>query len=77
MSVEAFSFIRGGIPSCILHEPHHVQFHVCLRFSDPIPTHLDINPVFFPDHTSLLPVHFPLIPQFDQWQFDLPIQIDF
>lgn len=52
----------------ILCNPCQAKFLSCLGFPYPISAHLDCIPVLFPGHVSLLllPVHFLLVPHFDQ-----------
>ena len=80
MSEEAscpFLFSRGGtlFLACLLllmylgdifHVPRQVQLYLCLGFPSLISSRVDNVPLFFPGHTTLLPlsVRFPLFPQF-------------
>jgi len=84
----SFSFIRGGsfpvlrlflltyVSLLIFHIPRQVQFHLCFCFPDPISVWPDYMLLFFPGHTFLLPlpVHFLLIPQYDQQVHAQPYQ---
>ena len=58
----------------IFHITRQVQFHLHFGFPGSISAHPDGTPVFLAHITSLLPlpVHFLLIPQFDQQVFVRP-----
>ena len=61
----------------IFHIPCQVQLYLCLDFLNPISTHVNNVPVFFPGYTIRLPlpVHFPLFPQFKLQVLAQPCQL--